>query len=133
MGRPNLPARRIQLALTTLVVAYWLYWWWFTLHWWPLRLFIVGFAATGGTAVFMANARQRHGDRHALVPCLIGIAGVAVQFILLSRTPQPLTLAGCIGLAIGAVAWAVRLVALLVTRRASAAAVTRSPRAPEGA
>ncbi len=132
MGRPNFPARRTQLALTTLVVASWLYWWWFILQGWPLRLFIVGFAAAGGTAVFMSSAR-RHGDRHALVACLIGIAGVAVQFILLSRTPQPLTLAGCIGLAIGAVAWAVRLVALLVTRRASAAAVARSPRDPEGA
>lgn len=131
MGR-NFPARRTQLAITVLVVASWLYWWWFILRWWPIRLFIIGFAAAGGTAMFMANARRRHGDRHALVPCFIGIAGIAVQFILLSRTPQPLTLAGCIGLAIGAVAWAVRLVALLVTRRAPAAPVARSPRDPEG-
>jgi hypothetical protein len=45
-------------------------------------------------------------------------------FILLSRTPQPLTLAGCIGLAVAAIAWVVRLLALLVTRRAAAAVMT---------
>ncbi|MGH3125611.1 MAG: hypothetical protein ACRDND_31925 [Streptosporangiaceae bacterium] len=44
-----------------------------------------------GTAIFMAYARRRRGDRQALVPCVIAIAGVLVQFTLLSRTPQPLT------------------------------------------
>ena len=74
MGRSAFPARSIQLAINVLVVAFWVYWWWFIVHQWPLRIFIVGFMATGVTAGFMANARRRRGDREALIPCLMGIA-----------------------------------------------------------
>ena len=101
------PSRHVRLAVTIGVVAYWLYFLVFTLHWWPDRLFILGFAGTGGTAVRMFYSRRQRGDGQALTPALIGLAGVIVQFILLGQSPQPLTLAGCIGLAAGAVAWAV--------------------------
>jgi hypothetical protein len=57
----------------------------------------------------MFYSRRQRGDDQALIPALIGLAGIIGQFTLLGRSPQPLTLAGCVGLTAGAVAWAAYL------------------------
>src|SRR5258708_26996577 len=109
MRLPPQPSGRVRLAVAVGVVAFWLYFLVFTLHWWPTRLFILGFGATGGTALRMFYIRRQRGDGQALIPALIGLAGIIGQFILLGLSPQPLTLAGCVGLTAGAGAWAVYL------------------------
>jgi hypothetical protein len=67
----------------------------------------------------MFHTRRQHGDKQALIPALIGLAGVLAQFILLGKSPQPLALAGWVGLAVGAVAWAVYLLTRRLGRKRS--------------
>ena len=131
MGRSAFPARSIQLAINVLVVAFWVYWWWFDVHQWPLRIFIVGFMATGVTAGFMANARRRRGVREALIPCLMGTLAspCSSSCSALHRAADPgrLHRPRLRGHRVGR-----SPPRLLVARRAATAPVARSARDPEG-